>query len=507
MQNTQILLEMRNAVKYFPGTKAVDGVDFSCNRGEIHCLVGENGAGKSTLMKLLAGIYQPTSGAIEIKGTPVVLRDYAEARRYGIGVVYQELSLLPECSIAENLSMGMWPKKKSGRIDWNELNRRAKEIMQLVHLELDPGELIKGLPVAVRQMIEISKVLSQNPDIIIFDEPTASLSRDEVNLLFSIIRNLKEKGKGIIYISHRMEEVFELADRVTVMKDGKRVTSEPISAFTEESLISKMVGRELKEIFPPKHQVDSQGKVVFSVNLQYSQGSRPIGFTAREGEVLGVGGLQGQGQIKMLESIFGLRKVKDLQVEIHGKPCEIGSQHDAIRNSMALIPENRIEEGVFLSMSVSENLSVVTMPDRAKRGVVNAKKETADVRAMVNELSVKIATPLQSASSLSGGNMQKLVLGKWLMADPSVVILLEPTKGVDVGTKQHIYSLIRNLAEKNVICILYTSDMLELIGMSDRVLVLNSDTITADLSGSEITEEHIMKAAVTVPQELEARHA
>ncbi|HCG63738.1 MAG TPA: sugar ABC transporter ATP-binding protein [Sphaerochaeta sp.] len=507
MQSTKKILKMRQIVKHFPGTRAVDRVDFDCSSGEIHCLVGENGAGKSTLMKLLAGIYQPTSGIIELEGVPIHLRNYSEARKNGIGVVYQELSLLPECTIAENFLMGVWPKTKRGLVDWKQLNERAVDIMKLVHLDLDPNELIKGLPVAIRQMVEIGKVLSQDPKIIIFDEPTASLSKDEVELLFSIIRRLKDEGKAIIYISHRMEEVFELADRVTVMKDGKKVTTEPVGNFTEDSLVSMMVGRELREIFPPKLDEGIRGKKRFYARVQYNQSSEPIEFSIYEGEVLGFGGLQGQGQIQLLEAIFGLHQVKDLYVEINGNACVIKSPHDAIQNSIALIPENRAEEGVFLTMSVAENLSVATLGNRSRYGIIQNRAEQQAVHEMVDELSVKVATVQQPANSLSGGNMQKLVLGKWLMSEPKVVFLLEPTKGVDVGTKQHIYKLIRDLANKGVACLLYTSDMLELIGMSDRVIVMNDNSITAYLQGSSISEESIMRAAVSLHTKEENDHA
>ncbi|MCK9482213.1 MAG: sugar ABC transporter ATP-binding protein [Bacteroidia bacterium] len=490
------LLEMRQIVKHFPGTRAVDGVDFDCCKGEIHCLVGENGAGKSTLMKLLAGIHQPTSGTILLDGEPVVLRNYSEARSRGIGVVYQELSLLSECTIAENFSMGIWPKTKKGLIDWPLVNSRAKEIMKLVNLNLDPCELIKGLPVAILQMIEIGKVLSQNPKLIIFDEPTASLSKEEVELLFDIIRNLKKEGKAIIYISHRLEEVFELADRVTVMKDGKKVATEEIDKFDEDKLISMMVGRELEEIFPPKADSNNLGKVRFSTFVQYDHNHRPIEFEIREGEVLGFGGLQGQGQIKLLETIFGLRKAKELKVILEDQECPIKNPTDAIKKSIALIPENRSTEGVFLTMSASNNLSVATLTNRSKFGFIEKKNEYKSVKNIIKELSIKVSSFFQPANSLSGGNMQKLVLGKWLMSKPKVIFLLEPTKGVDIGTKQNIYKLVRELANNGVACLLYTSDMLELIGMSDRVMVMNKNAISGELVGENITEENIMRAAV-----------
>jgi ABC-type sugar transport system ATPase subunit len=497
-QTQNKLLEMKGVTKKFTGTVAVNLVDFDCIAGEVHCLVGENGAGKSTLMKILAGIHQPDSGTISINGQEIHLSNYSEARKHGIGVVYQELSLIPDCTVAENLFMGIWPRKKSGLIDWHQLYEKTSSILSSIHLHLDPKELISGLPVAVRQMVEIGKVLSQSPSLIIFDEPTASLSKDEVQLLFDIIRNLRSQGKGIIYISHRLAEIFELADRVTVMKDGKVMATKPLEEFTEESLISLMVGRELKEIFPSKSKISTNAKIVFSASVQYTPTSPLVSISVRQGEVLGIGGLQGQGQIRLLQTIFGIGQAYKLLIEINGVPYRIHNQYDAIAKNIALIPENRTEEGVFLTMSVSDNLSVVTLDRCSKIGFINRKQEIAAVSKMIKELSIITTSVHQIASSLSGGNIQKLVLGKWLLANPLVLILLEPTKGVDVGTKQHIYQLIRKLADQGIACILYTSDMLELIGMSNKVVVMNHNFISAELTGNSITEENIMRAAVAV---------
>ena len=365
-----------------------------------------------------------------------------------------------------------------------------------IGLKIPSDELIAGLPMAIRQMIEIGKVLSQDPKIVIFDEPTASLSKEEVRVLFGIIERLKKEGKGIIYISHRLEEVFALADRVTVMKDGKKMVTDAITNFDENRLISKMVGRELKDVFPKKP--DRYGKEILSVNVRYKDSSGTISFSVHAGEVLGIGGLQGQGQIKLLQSVFGLEAVDDLKIVLDGKELQVGNQVQAVKAGIALIPENRGDEGIFLDASVHENLAAATLDKRSKLGFINKREENHEVHEMVRELAIKIASPMQAAKSLSGGNMQKLVLGKWLIAEPRVVILLEPTKGVDVGTKQQIYRIIRSLADKNVAVVLYTSDMLELIGVSDRVMVMNQHSFTADLTGDDITEENIMKGAVNI---------
>ncbi len=495
MQTDKLLLEMEKVVKDFPGTRAVDSVSFDCYPGEIHCIVGENGAGKSTLIKMLAGVHQPNEGRILLRGKETVLRNNAVARQEGIGIVYQELSLLPELSIAENIAFGSWNTRR-GMVDWKTIEARAAQVLSDINLNIDPSELIGGLPMAVRQMVEIGKVLSQKPDLIIFDEPTASLSKEEVKTLIGIIKNLRDKGKGIIYISHRLEEVFALADRVTVIKDGQKVITEKIGYFSEATLISSMVGRELKEIFPGKNDVNSHGNIL-NVEVQYRNSGKIRSFSVRKGEVLGIGGLQGQGQIKLLQPVFGLEQTELLRVIVNGEEKSIRNQQDAVKAGIALIPENRGDEGVFLISSVYENLASVTLDNHQRFGFIQSREETQAVEDVTGRLKIKYTSSRQPANSLSGGNMQKLVIGKWLIADPRVVILLEPTKGVDVGTKQQIYRIIRDLSNNNVAVVLYTSDMVELIGLSDRVLVMNNHSFTAELTGNEITEEKIMKGAVS----------
>ncbi len=495
MQTDKLLLEMKNVVKEFPGTRAVDSVSFDCYAGEIHCIVGENGAGKSTLIKMLAGVHQPNEGKILLRGKETVLRNNAVARQEGIGIVYQELSLLPDLSIAENIALGSW-NTRGGRIDWKTIESRAAEVLADINLNIDPSELIGGLPMAVRQMVEIGKVLSQKPDLIIFDEPTASLSKEEVQTLIEIIKDLREKGKGIIYISHRLEEVFELADRVTVIKDGQKVITEKIGYFSENSLISSMVGRELKEIFPEKTEIKTKSSIL-DVEVQYRNSPKKSNFSVQKGEVLGIGGLQGQGQIKLLQSVFGLELTEVLHIAVNGEEKKIRNQKDAVKAGIALIPENRGDEGVFLISSVYENLASVTLDSHQQFGFIQTREEGQAVEGVTEKLKIKYTSSRQPANSLSGGNMQKLVIGKWLIADPKVVILLEPTKGVDVGTKQQIYRIIRDLANNDVAVVLYTSDMVELIGLSDRVLVMNNHSFTAELTGEDITEEKIMKGAVS----------
>jgi ribose transport system ATP-binding protein len=499
------LLEMKEIVKSFPGTLAVDKVDFVCNKGEIKGLVGENGAGKSTLMKVLAGIYRPDSGAIFRKGVKKEYRNYSEARRDGIGVVYQNLSLLTELSVAENIYMGIWLKKRNGSIDWDEIRKTSKLLLDEVGVDIDPNELVSSLPMALRQMVEIVKVLAQNPEIIIFDEPTAPLSKDEVLELFRMLRDFKGQGKGIIFISHRLEEVLEIADTITVLKDGQEVITEKASFFNEDRLISSMVGREFSEIFPAKSKEIKEKEEIFSFEGTLKKSNKKVAFSLSKGEVLGVGGLQGQGQIDFLESIFGLGGCEDLRIKISDRNVEVKDPFQAMKSGISLIPENRNEEGLFLILSVLENLVAPTIDKRQTFSVIQKGIESRVVEDIVEKLSIKISSVNQGAQSLSGGNLQKLVLGKWLISNPKVIIMLEPTKGVDVATKQQIYRLIRDLAEKNdVAVIVYTSDMLELIGVCDRVLIMNHGFLTAILKGDDITEENIMKASVRNVNLLEA---
>jgi ABC-type sugar transport system ATPase subunit len=493
-------LEMKGIVKRFGGTCAVNEVDFNCAHGEIHGLVGENGAGKSTLMKVLVGVHSPDKGKILINGEERRFTNYSEARKAGIGVVYQELSLLPQLTVAENITLGFWPKNQWGLIKWNTIKTISNETLRTIGVEIDPELLVSSLPIALRQMVEIGKMLAQKPELIIFDEPTAPLSHDEVISLFKLIKDLKKQGKGIIFISHRLEEVLAISDRITVMKDGQKVITDATSRFNEQKLISSMVGREISEVFPPKHPPQGKQSDLFTYESILNCSNSTVTFSIRAGEVLGVGGLQGQGQQDLLHSIFGLGGCKELKISINGQKTSIKNPRKAMYHGIALLPENRSEEGVFLILSTLANLASTTIDRRHKAGFIDKRAEQQVVREMIKQLSIKVTTYRQMAQSLSGGNMQKLVVGKWLIFNPKVIVLLEPTKGVDVATKQQIYLLIRQLADTGVAIILNTSDMIELIGLCDRVLVMNHGFLTASLTGGKITEERIMASSVSERQ-------
>jgi ribose transport system ATP-binding protein len=491
------LVETRGIEKSFAGTQAVKGVDFTCQGGEIHGLVGENGAGKSTLMKMLGGVYIPDGGQILLRGQQVNFRDYAQARQAGIGVVYQELSLLPELTVGENIVLGVWPKGKNRLIDWKEISQVSRSVLKEINVDLDPNILVGSLPMALRQMVEIGKVLAQESELIIFDEPTAPLSHDEVELLFKILKDLKQRGKGIIFISHRLDEVLEISDRITVMKDGQVVATEPTAQFDHQRLISSMVGREISDIFPVKPALQPDAQELFTFDGVLQRYGKRVAFSVHKGEVTAIGGLQGQGQIELLQSIFGMDGCDEMKITIHGQPVTVHNPRQAMQHGIALVPENRNEEGAFLILSVLENLAASTVDRRKKFGLIQKAEEKNAAGSMIDRLSIKISSPRQAVQSLSGGNMQKVVLGKWLIFDPRVIVLLEPTKGVDVATKQQIYLLIRQLADQGVAVIVNTSDMLELIGLCDRVLVMNQGFLTARLEGEAITEENIMQASVS----------
>jgi ribose transport system ATP-binding protein len=497
------LLEMRQIVKSFTGTVAVDQVDFICRRGEIHGLVGENGAGKSTLMKIMGGIHRPDHGTLLINGRTCRFKNFSDAHRSGVGLVYQELSLLPELTVAENVHMGIWPRKKSGLIDWRSIRRKTKKIMDTIGVPIEPEELVGSLPMALRQMVEIAKVLTQDPDIVVFDEPTAALSRDEVGRLFTILQELKTQGKGLIFISHRLDEVLKIADTISVMKDGSKVITAEASFFDEEKLINHMVGRNFAEIFPPKGIMPDKRKKVFTLEGTLKKFGKKIALALHQGEVLGIAGLQGQGQIELLESIFGLPHCSELNIRLDGRSVPVNSPVQAMRSGIALIPENRSEEGIFLILSVLENLAAASIDQRKVFQFIDKNAEKLAVENIIEKLSIKITDVKQTAGFLSGGNLQKLVIGKWMIAAPRIMVMLEPTKGVDVSTKNQIYTLIRESAKKNVAFILYSSDMLELIGVCDRVLVMNQGFLTASLTGEQLCEESIMKGSVSQTNLLE----
>jgi ABC-type sugar transport system ATPase subunit len=490
-----VILKMQDIHKRFPGVYALNSVNFELRYGEVHALLGENGAGKSTLIKILAGIYQVDQGEIFIKDRNVLMHDVHTSQAHGVSVIHQELCLVPHMTVAENIFLGReLAVGEKFFVDDERIDKEAQRLLDSLGLEIQAGEKIFRLSVAQQQMVEIAKALSVDADIIIMDEPTASLTEKEVDTLFDTIMNLKRKNIAIIYISHRMEELFKISDRVTVLRDGMQVGTKITASTTREELISMMVGRELKELY--KKSTCAPGKEVLEVrNLRRSNVLNDISFTVREGEILGVSGLVGAGRTDMARAIFGIDPFDAGCIVVDGKEVSINSPVDAMNNGIALVPENRKEQGLVLIKTVAFNMTITVLKKFMRLAKVDSRKEDEIVANYIRKLSIKTPSPAQVVGNLSGGNQQKIVIAKWLATSPKVLILDEPTRGVDVGAKAEIYSIMAMLAEQGVAIIMISSDLPEIINMSDRVLVMHQGRITADLAKEQINQEIIMHYA------------
>lgn len=490
----QTILEMKGIDKKFGNIQVLFGVDFTLHEGEIKGLIGENGAGKSTLMKILTGEYQKTAGEIVLFGKPTEIAGPKHAISLGVSMVYQELNNAPDMTIAENMFIGRELKKK-GFADKKEMNRKAKEYLESFGLDFSPTRRMRDLSVSEMQMVEIAKIVSYQSKIIVMDEPTSSITRAETQKLFTMIRKLKEMGIGIIYISHKLDELFELTDTIAVMRDGYMVHTDKTENMKEDDLIRLMVGREIEDIFPPKNE--TFGDVIFEVEHLSRKGEfEDVSFCVRRGEILGFAGLVGAGRTETMMTLFGDRKRDGGTVKINGKTMLIKSPVQSVAHKIALIPEDRKLYGLDLISSVSDNIEFVVEKENSKFGFfLNAKKKKADAEEMVEKLSIKCSSLLQPAMSLSGGNQQKIVLAKWLLSDPDIIILDEPTRGIDIGAKIEIYKIINKLALSGKAVILVSSELNEIIGLSNRVVVMYEGKITGELSGDEMEQENIMSYA------------
>ena len=501
----QPIARLAGVEKTYPGVRALKGVDFDVFAGEIHCLVGENGAGKSTLMKVLTGAIQPDAGRIEIDGAESTL-DPASAIRHGIGIVYQELDLIPAMSIAENIFLGHEPLKGAALIDFPALTRGTSEILASLDLDLPPSIKVRDLSPAHQQMVQIAKALSHKNRVLILDEPTASLTAKEVEHLFVLLRRLRAQGLGIVYISHRLEEVLALGDRITVFRDGSHIITRAVAGLTQSDIIKAMVGRSLDDQFPKsaRHAAEE----LLSVKGLTRKGEfRDISFSLRKGEVLGIAGIIGAGRSELLETIFGIRRADAGTMSIDGKVVSIHSPRDAIKLGLGLVPEERRESGLVLGRSVADNL-IFAMIDRLGSMMQlqhGAVRQTVD--RYIRELSIKTPSGKVLAGSLSGGNQQKIVIGKWLAAGIKVLLLDEPTRGVDVNAKAEIYKLIDGLVQAGVGVIVVSSELPEVLGISDRVIVLSHGEMTATLETSRTSQEEIMQYAVASGPRATAAHA
>ncbi|WP_274024432.1 L-arabinose ABC transporter ATP-binding protein AraG [Vibrio parahaemolyticus] len=496
MINSPSYLEFCNISKHFPGVKALSNISFRANKGSIHALMGENGAGKSTLLKTLSGLHQPTEGELVVDGKALVFNSATDALEQGIAIIYQELNLVPELSVAENIYLGQLPTK-GGSVDVETLNARAREQLKRLGEDFDPSRPLKEFSIGQWQMVEIAKALSRNAQIIAFDEPTSSLSQREIKNLFKVIRELRDDGKIILYVSHRMEEIFDLCDAITIFKDGTHVqTFDDMTDLTHEKLVELMVGREINDIY--NYRSRSLGESGLCIeNLEGKGLTQPVSLDIRQGEILGLFGLVGAGRTELTRLIFGAEKAQAGQIYIHGQPISVRSPQDAIRAGITLCPEDRKADAIVPILSVEENTNISARPWNLKLGgLIDFKWERDNAEQQRKALNVKTASLQQAIGQLSGGNQQKVILGRWLSTDMSVILLDEPTRGIDVGAKSEIYELIFNLAERGVTVLVVSSDLPEVLGISDRVMVMKEGAVTGELQRHEFKEQTALSLAM-----------
>jgi D-xylose transport system ATP-binding protein len=497
------LLNMKAIAKSFPGVRALDCVTFDLNAGEIHALVGENGAGKSTLIKVLAGVYPHPEygGEILLDGSVYRFANVRESEQAGIAVIYQELSLVKDLSVAENIFLGREPRQ-FGIINRQELYSRAQKLLEDLHLGVDPTIAVRHLGIGQQQLVEIAKALSQNARILVLDEPTAALTDAEVETLFGILNKLRERGVAMIYISHKLDEVFRISDRITVLRDGQTIDTNATGNWDEPRVISKMVGRDVEQMFPESR--NAPGDVIFEVrNITVEDASVPgkllvnkAAFSARKGEVLGIAGLMGSGRSELLMAIFGAHAGrKSAEMRIDNQAVQIDKPSDAIKHGIGFVTEDRKRYGLILDQTILKNMTLACLRKVSGRFLTNEDAETAAGEQAANELRIKTTSVFTIAGTLSGGNQQKVVLAKWLLTNPRVLFLDEPTRGIDVGAKQEIYAQIRRLAERGLAIVLVSSELPEVLGLSDRIIVLHEGRITGEFTRAEATPEAVMSCA------------
>jgi ribose transport system ATP-binding protein len=494
VSDNRVILTMSNVSKAFPGVQALDNVTLECTKGEVHALVGENGAGKSTLMKILCGAYTPDAGSITLDGQVVQIANPRHAQELGISIIYQELNLEPYMDVAENIFLGREPVNKLGAVDYPEMYKQARALMDRIGVNLDATEWIVDIPLAQRQMIEIAKALSFDAKVVVMDEPTSALSLEETERLFEIIKSLKAQGITVIYISHRIREIFRVADRVTVLKDGCVVGTESVKGMTEDRLVRMMIGRSLGQIYPAKGK--GRGQPVLSVRgLTRSGAFEDVTFDLYEGEILGFAGLVGAGRTEVVRAIFGADPVTSGQVIIDGSPARIRSPQDATSCGLGLVPEDRREQGLVLCLSVRSNIVLAVLKRIGRSVFASEPRERALANDQIAALDIKTPSCEHEVEFLSGGNQQKVILSKWLAASPRVIMFDEPTRGIDVGAKSEVHRLMRDLANKGTAILMVSSELPEILGMSDRILVMCQGRVTGLLPADEASEENLMLAA------------
>ena len=495
MAENQTYLRMQDISKAFPGVQALDSVNFSVDHGEIHALVGENGAGKSTLMKILTGALTSDSGRISLDDQEVQINNPGDAQALQISMIHQELSLIPYLTVGQNIFLGREPRARVGAfIDWPELYQQAQVLLDRLNVNVDSRTSVQDLSIAQRQMVEVAKALSFNADLIAMDEPTSSLTDRETEILFQVMGSFKEQGISIIFISHRLEEVFEIADRITVLRDGEAIGTAPVADLDVDQVVKMMVGRELGELYP-KDDIEQLGVVLEASDLEDGRELRSVSVTLKRGEILGIAGLAGAGRTALAETLFGVRSAVKGQIEIGGKPVRIQHPGQAIRLGLGFVPEDRKLQGLFMNMAVRENIVISALPEVSRFSFVNFSRAEKLAREYIEKLKIRTPSVKQLVRNLSGGNQQKVIIARWLTLNPHILILDEPTRGIDVGTKAEIHALMNQLAKQGVAVMMVSSDLPEVLGVSDRILVMRAGRIVAEFTRQEATQDKIMHAA------------
>lgn len=498
MVDDNVLLRMENITKKFPGVTALDNVDFTLNKGEVHALLGENGAGKSTLMKILIGLYKPTSGKIWYNGNYIENNSVIEALNSNISMIHQELNPIQERSVMENIWLGREPKNKFGLVDHKEMFRMTEELLKRINLKVNPKQLVKELSVAKIQMLEIAKAVSYDAKLIIMDEPTSSLTDSEVDELFEIIRVLRDQNVGIIYISHKLDEIFEICDMVTIFRDGQFIETRKIEDIDHQTMINLMVGRELNELFPKTETEIGQTTLVVK-NISDGKHFKNISFSAHEGEIIGFAGLVGAGRTEIMEALFGITDLVEGSVRVKGKELDLKDSSVAIKNGLAFLTEDRRKTGIFPMLGVGYNMISSSISDyENKFKLLNPIKMKEDANAYVDTFRIKTPSVDAAIGNLSGGNQQKVLIAKWLLTNPDILILDEPTRGIDVGAKAEIYRNISRMAYTGKTILMISSELPEILGMSDKIIVMHEGRITGILENKNLTQEIILEYATGV---------
>jgi len=490
----EYVLEMHNIVKVFPGVRALDGMNLQVRPGTVHVIAGENGAGKSTLMKVINGQYAAEEGEIIYKGKVLEKRTVQQTIQLGISMIHQELNPIRQMTVAENIYIGREPQSLKGFVDYKKMYADTQELLDKLEIPFRSEEKLEKLSIAAFQQIEIAKAISRDASVIIMDEPTSAIADTEIEILFKQITSLKNQGVAIIYITHKMDEIFRIADDITIIRDGQWISTGPITEYDQNKVISLMVGRTITNIFP---KIDVPiGDVVLEVkNLKQYGRFRDISFAVRKGEILGFSGLVGAGRSEVLRAVFGLDSYHEGEIFLHGKKVEIHNTKDAIAHGIAMASEDRRAEGIIPCRSTRENITLANIRSFAAKVLINSKKEKKEVQRMIDLLRIKVTTPEQLIKNLSGGNQQKVILAKWLLGNLDVLILDEPTRGIDVGSKSEIHSLMCEFAKQGLAIIMISSEMPELLEMSDRIVVMREGTIRGELQRNEASQEAIMKLA------------